>query len=163
MVNQKRYKEFRLIGFWVKTENKGTTEEEMYNWGETVCEARIKLKLFDGTKEVEEYGASEGDGPVNALDNALRKCLLPHFSFLESVALVDYRVEIVDKKEGTAAAVTVGITFHGNGRKWAVEEISTDVVNASLHALVDGYRKALFAFSGETSRLVGEITTDSVA
>ena len=160
MHNQYRKKEFKLVGFRVATVSKGTTEKKAYNWGETACEACIKLSLFDGSGDVEEYRVADGDGPVNALDNALRKCLLQRFPFLEPVSLVDYKVHIVDKKEGTAASVVVRIVFHANGRRWVVEETSTDVVNASLHALVDGYRKALFAFSGETSRLVGEITAD---
>ena len=161
MHRHRRNKEFRLISFWVATESVGDTEEKAYDWGETACEARIKLSLFNGAADIEEYRVAEGDGPVNALDNALRKCLLPHFPFLEPVVLTDYKVRIVDKKEGTAASVVVRIVFHANGRQWVVEETSTNVVNASLHALVDGYRKALYAFSGETSRLVGEITADA--
>ena len=158
MATREELKRFQLKSFWVRTESRGIVEQKMYDWGETACEACIKVEIFGVEEEpVEEHRAGEGDGPVNALDNALRKCLLPYFGFLEEVSIIDYKVKIVDKKEGTASAVIVRILFCAHGRKWAVEEESTDIINASLHSLIDGYRKALYAFSGQTSRLVGEI------
>jgi hypothetical protein len=100
--------------------------------------ATIKIKAG----ETEVHVASEGNGPVNALDLALRKALsgvLSDTSLLEKIQLLDYRVDVVDGNKGTAASIEVTIDFGGDrGRRWQTTAQSTDIIEASFYALVEG-------------------------
>jgi len=113
----------------------------MRNCGESwqsTCEAAVKVKISGR----EEYSIGEGNGPLNALDNALRKALCV-FPCLRDVTLSDYAVNVFDGMSGSAVSVKVFIWFSSGEKKWTVEKISTDIINASFHALVDGYKIAL--------------------
>ncbi|HUO07216.1 MAG TPA: citramalate synthase [Phycisphaerae bacterium] len=86
-----------------------------------------------------EFNASaEGDGPVNALDNALRVALIPHYPSLEALRLVDYKVRVVNSSEATAAKVRVVIEFRSPRGLFGTVGVSENVIDASWQALVDG-------------------------
>jgi 2-isopropylmalate synthase len=102
-------------------------------------EATVKIKI----EEITEHKVAEGNGPVNALDNAIRKALIPHFPRLEDVKLKDFCVEINNGDDGTGASVEVEMTFSGGIKKnWITRATSTDIIRASVDALAEGYKKA---------------------
>jgi len=97
------------------------------------CEATIKLSV-DGEKV---YTVAEGDGPVNALDAALRAALIRFYPRLEQMKLVDYKVRIIDSKSGTAAKTRVFIESSDGDATWATVGVSNDIIEASWRALRD--------------------------
>ncbi|MGC4046410.1 MAG: citramalate synthase [Armatimonas sp.] len=105
-----------------------------------VTEATIKLKVND-----EEINAvAEGDGPVNALDLALRKALEPLYPQLKNIELTDYKVRVVTMGEGTAAKVrTIVESTDHHGRRWATVGVSTNLIEASWLAVVDSIEYGL--------------------
>jgi 2-isopropylmalate synthase len=108
-----------------------------YHGGEhgfETCEATVKIEI--GGERV--YTVAEGDGPVNALDNALRKALLPFFPALERMRLADYKVRIIDGGAGTAAKTRVLITSTDGNDDWSTVGTSFNIIDASWRALVDG-------------------------
>jgi 2-isopropylmalate synthase len=102
--------------------------------GETTTEATVKLRVGDEVR----HEVAEGDGPVNALDAALRKALNGHFPNLRGVQLVDYKVRVINSEAGTAAAVRVVIESRDeNGATWGTVGVNENVIKASWDALVD--------------------------
>jgi 2-isopropylmalate synthase len=101
--------------------------------GKMSSEATIKVRVG---KEV-EHTASLGDGPVNALDSALRKALKKFYPKLAEMHLTDYKVRVLDEKEGTAARVRVLIQSQDKTDSWWTIGVSENVVEASWQALVD--------------------------
>jgi len=97
------------------------------------CEASVKLIIKDSPV----YEVAEGDGPVNALDNALRKALLPFYPQVGQIALTDFKVRVLNPKEATAAAVRVFIESKDNEELWTTVGVSEDVIEASWEALLD--------------------------
>lgn len=97
------------------------------------AEAIIKLRVGD----VEKFEAAEGHGPVNALDAALRKCLRDFYPQLERMQLVDYKVRVVNGREGTAARIRVNIESSDGNRNWGTIGVSENIIEASWNALVD--------------------------
>jgi 2-isopropylmalate synthase len=93
----------------------------------------VKL-LVDGTPE---YTVAEGDGPVNALDAALRKALRPFYDWIDQLSLTDYKVRIVDGREGTAARTRVLIETTDGHSSWGTVGVSGNIIEASWQALVD--------------------------
>lgn len=85
----------------------------------------------------ERISAAEGDGPVNALDKALRNALIGFYPELEQVHLTDYKVRVIDSKEATGAKVRVLIESTDGNEIWSTIGVSTDIVKASWYALVD--------------------------
>ncbi|MBD3421425.1 MAG: citramalate synthase [Chitinivibrionales bacterium] len=116
---------FRLKGFRV-------IEEKREN-GELFSEATIKLQKGKDF----EHTAAEGDGPVNALDNALRKALMKFYPSLKEVHLEDFKVRVLDEKEGTAAKVRVLIESSDGIERWGTIGVSTNIIEAAWLALVD--------------------------
>ena len=104
------------------------------NGGETTAQAMVQLRV-DG--EV-IHTAAEGAGPVNALDNAVRKALLPHYPELADVHLVDYKVRIVDEHLGTAAKPRVLVESARGTERWSTMGCSENIIEASWQALRDG-------------------------
>jgi 2-isopropylmalate synthase len=96
-------------------------------------EATIKIKV----KGSLEHTASLGDGPVNALDNALRKALKDFYPNLSEMHLSDYKVMVLDEKEGTAAKVRVLIQSQDKKDSWWTVGVSENIIEASWEALVD--------------------------
>jgi 2-isopropylmalate synthase len=101
----------------------------------TTCEATVKLQV----SEVAEYTVEEGDGPVNALDAALRKALRPFYAWIDSVRLTDYKVRIIDGTRGTAARTRVLIVSTDGQSSWGTVGVSDNIIEASWLALVDSY------------------------
>ncbi len=96
-------------------------------------EAVIKLKV----KGVKEHTAAEGDGPVNALDNALRKALKEFYPTLAKMHLSDFKVRVLDEKVGTAARVRVLIQSQDEKDIWNTIGVHENIIEASWQALVD--------------------------
>lgn len=96
-----------------------------------VSEATVQVRV-SGTLM---HTAAAGNGPVHALDQALRKALVPHFPELAQVRLLDYKVRVLDGDSGTQAQVRVTITSALRERQWGTVGLSTNVVNASWQAL----------------------------
>ena len=113
--------------------------------GATVSEARVKLHA--GGQRLMRMG--EGVGPVHALDEALRAALTPVYEDLESMALTDFKVRILDSAKGTRAVTRVMITMQDSDGTWTTVGVGDDVIEASWEALTDGYVYGLLR-SGET-------------
>jgi 2-isopropylmalate synthase len=96
-------------------------------------EATIKLEV----NGKEEHTAAEGDGPVNALDNALRKALEKFYPSLKSMSLSDYKVRVINAEAGTAAKVRVFIESKDAIDTWGTVGVSENIIEASWQALVD--------------------------
>jgi 2-isopropylmalate synthase len=112
--------------------------------GVPVTEATVKVRVgHDITHTV-----SEGDGPVNALDAALRKALQPFYARLEEMQLVDYKVRVVNARAGTAARVRVVIESRDGDAVWGTVGVSENVIEASWLALVDAFEYKLFKDEG---------------
>lgn len=108
----------------------------------TTTEATIKIRLTE-TGEVLN-AVAEGDGPVNALDLALRTALEPHYPKLLEIALTDYKVRVVTTGEGTAAKVrTIVESTDHHGATWATVGVSTNLIEASWQAVVDSIEYGL--------------------
>ena len=105
----------------------------------TICEATMKVKVDDRIA----HTVSEGDGPVNALDGALRLALQSFFPVLEKVHLTDYKVRILEGIGGTAAKIRVLVNTTDGTDEWGTVGVSTNIIEASLQALVDSMEYAL--------------------
>jgi 2-isopropylmalate synthase len=109
-----------------------------------VTEATLKLRV-DGQ---EINAVAEGDGPVNALDLALRKALEPVYPQLREIELTDYKVRVVTTGEGTAAKVrTIVESTDHHGHSWATVGVSTNLIEASWQAVVDSIEYGLLRTS----------------
>ena len=84
-----------------------------------------------------EHTAADGNGPVNALDNAVRKALERFYPELKDVKLADYKVRVIDSKDATGAKVRVLIRSTDGEESWTTVGVSTNVIEASLAALLD--------------------------
>jgi 2-isopropylmalate synthase len=96
-------------------------------------EAIIKIRI----KNTLEHTAADGDGPVNALDSALRKALLHYYPSLKEMQLSDYKVRVLDEKAGTAARVRVLIQSQDGRDSWSTTGVSENIIEASWQALID--------------------------
>jgi 2-isopropylmalate synthase len=99
----------------------------------SVCRARVKVLVED----VAEYTIAEGDGPVNALDKALRKALTRFYPQLKKVRLADYKVRILDSTFGTGARTRVLIGSTDGKEEWGTVGVHDNIIEASLQALSD--------------------------
>ncbi len=110
----------------------------------TSTEAIVKLTV--GKEAIVEHRVGEGDGPVNALDTALRKALRPHFPQIDDIELTDYAVRVVNPDQKTAAKVRVLIEFTTKGdrddpnKKFRTIGVNENIIDASWHALADAFR-----------------------
>ncbi len=101
--------------------------------GAVVSEATVKVRVR-GERVI---ATAEGNGPVNALDEALRKALLVHYPQLKSFELADYKVRILEGSHGTGAVTRVLLETTDGGREWTTVGVHENVVEASWHAMVD--------------------------
>ena len=106
---------------------------------QSICEATVRVRV--GKKVHDEV--AEGDGPVNALDSALRHALAKSFPKLKKVTLTDYKVRILDGFAGTAAKTRVLIESTDGKREWGTVGVSENIIEASLQALADSMEYAL--------------------
>jgi 2-isopropylmalate synthase len=102
-------------------------------------EATVKLLVAGGQR----HEVAEGDGPVNALDAALRKALEPAYPALARMHLVDYKVRVINAQEGTAAKVRVSIESTDGAAVWGTVGVSENVIEASWLALADSFHHFL--------------------
>ncbi len=107
------------------------------------AEATVIVRVPPGVGEV-EHTAALGNGPVNALDNALRKALVRFYPQIKEMELEDYKVRVLPGLPGTSSKVRVFILSKSKGRKWGTLGVSTDILEASCKALVDSYTYKLF-------------------
>ncbi|AFN73476.1 putative alpha-isopropylmalate/homocitrate synthase family transferase [Melioribacter roseus P3M-2] len=110
--------------------------------GHSNAEAVLKIEV---NGEI-EHTASDGDGPVNALDKALRKALTRFYPEVADIKLVDYKVRVLDEKEGTAAKVRVMIESSDGKDAWGTVGVSTNIIEASFKALSDSINYKLFQY-----------------
>ncbi len=101
--------------------------------GRSITRATVKIKVNDK----DELAVSDGDGPVNALDGALRKALEKFYPSLKEMHLMDYKVRVINPKEATAAKVRVIIESHDHNDIWGTIGVSENLIEASWEALVD--------------------------
>ncbi|MEX0801441.1 MAG: citramalate synthase [Dehalococcoidia bacterium] len=121
---------FELVDFMVverRHHEPGKTGREMQS------EAMVKLRVGEETY----HTAAEGNGPVNALDAAVRKALVQRFPTIMAIKLVDYKVRIIDSTAGTGANVRVLIESADGEQSWTTVGSSTDIIEASWLALAD--------------------------
>jgi 2-isopropylmalate synthase len=119
---------------------------------EPVAEATVKLVC----KGVTEHTVAEGDGPVAALDQALRNALSPHFPAIGDVHLIDYKVRVINSKDETSASVRViveckRLTRDGSKESFGTIGVSGNVIDASWQALLDAYEYHLIHIDERTS------------
>jgi 2-isopropylmalate synthase len=107
--------------------------------GELNTEATVKLRIADQIR----HEVAEGDGPVNALDAAMRKALAAAYPNLAEMALVDYKVRVINSEAGTAAGVRVVIESRDEHDVWGTVGVSENVIEASWLALVDSFEYKL--------------------
>jgi 2-isopropylmalate synthase len=107
---------------------------------EPVTEATLKVSV----RGEEVLTVAQGDGPVHALDGALRKALVPFYPELAHIRLTDFKVRVVNVKEGTAAKVRVLVESADERESWSTIGVSTNVIEASWEALVDSIEYGLF-------------------
>jgi 2-isopropylmalate synthase len=113
--------------------------EEKRENGCVFSEATIKVHEED----LFEHTAAEGDGPVNALDNALRKALVKLYPSLGSVKLEDFKVRVLDGRDGTESKVRVLIESSDGESRWGTIGVSTNIIEASWKALIDSLKYKL--------------------
>ena len=104
-----------------------------------LTEATVKVRVGDAV----EHTVSEGDGPVNALDGALRKALSSHYPGLAEMSLVDYKVRVINGRAGTAARVRVVVESKDSADVWGTVGVSENIIEASWLALVDAFESKI--------------------
>jgi len=104
-----------------------------------LAEATVKVRVAG---EV-QHTAAEGNGPVNALDAALRKALITHYPAIASFQLADYKVRILDGNNGTAATTRVLIDTQNGTKRWSTVGASANIIEASWRALADAVEYGL--------------------
>ncbi len=127
---------FEVVSYEATTKTSGST-------------ATVTLKAQDGVHSA----TAAGNGPVNALDLALRQCLSTLYPAIAGVRLTDYKVRVLDFKKGTAARVRVLIEWSDHRRSWATVGVSENVIEASWFALLDALRLELMRLSEQDSTI----------
>jgi 2-isopropylmalate synthase len=112
---------------------------DMRRTGEFTSEATVKVRVEDRW----EHAVAEGDGPVHALDKALRRALNQFFEPLRGVKLIDYKVRVLPSEMGTASRVRVHILQSDGEESWTTVGVSENILEASYIALADGIRYKL--------------------
>jgi 2-isopropylmalate synthase len=122
---------FRLVRFRVMDDRRWNVR------GDLVTESEATVTIEVGDQQM--MTVATGNGPVNALDTALRKALLPVYPALEDMRLVDYKVRILTPGSGTAAVTRVMIeSADGTRERWRTVGVSANIIDASFNALHDG-------------------------
>jgi 2-isopropylmalate synthase len=137
----KSHKFFEVKDFRVHCEDKWEQSNSAY--------AVIKV----GVGDEEELTAAEGDGPVNAMDRALRKALEVFYPDLRKIRLIDYKVRVLNTAEATAAKVRVHMESTDGENVWGTLGVSTNIIEASWHALVDSIEYFLYQEKGKNEEI----------
>ncbi|HXG47176.1 MAG TPA: alpha-isopropylmalate synthase regulatory domain-containing protein, partial [Methylomirabilota bacterium] len=127
---QHRERPFQVFAYHVSMRGDGAS---------SVCEATVKVRVGEQLA----HTVADGDGPVNALDSALRSALVRFYPQLKKVKLTDYKVRILESTTGTAAKTRVLIESSDGKREWGTVGVSDNIIEASLQALTDGIEYAL--------------------
>jgi 2-isopropylmalate synthase len=135
---------FELVDFMIVVE-KRRRPPTRGNQEEPLSEATIKVKVDNRVV----HTAAEGDGPVNALDQALRKALIQFYPDLSAIKLIDYKVRILEETAGTAAQVRVLIESSDGKENWRTVGSSTNIIEASWLALADSIEHWLIKRAGK--------------
>ncbi len=137
------------VALMLKRQQPGYTAPfELIDFSVTVEHRRGRGILAEATVKVRVEGevqhtAAEGNGPVNALDAALRKALAPRYPAIEHFQLADYKVRILDGSNGTGATTRVLIDTQNGTRRWSTVGASTNIIEASWRALADAVEYGL--------------------
>ena len=134
-------KPFHVEGFRVIVEERNS---------KVVAEATVKIKVGKNI----EYTVAEGNGPVNALDNALRKALIPFYPFLSNLKLTDYKVRILHPEKATAAVTRVLVESMDEQESWGTIGLSENIIEASWKALVDSVEYKILKEISDVSQKV---------
>jgi 2-isopropylmalate synthase len=113
-----------------------------------LCEATIKVEVGGQL----EHTAANGNGPVDAIDNALRKALTKFYPEIAQMHLSDYKVRVLDDNNGTASSVRVLIDQTDGIDHWGTVGVSTNMIEASWMALVDGIEFMLYKKRKKTDK-----------
>ncbi|MBN1537448.1 MAG: citramalate synthase [Anaerolineales bacterium] len=111
-----------------------------------LAEANVKVRIGDRII----HTAAEGNGPVNALDSALRKALVDIYPKLATIRLDDYKVRILDSENGTSAAVRVLIDTKNGAHRWSTVGAGTNIIDASWRAIADSMEYAIINSSNKS-------------
>ncbi len=124
-------------GLWRGTDSSSSSSSSS---DERRIEAVVKIEIDHQTI----HEVADGDGPINALDKALRKALIPKYSSIAQVQLIDYKVRILDSHSGTAAKTRVIIESTDGTDTWGTVGVDANIIEASWEALVDSVEYKLF-------------------
>jgi 2-isopropylmalate synthase len=125
---------FELVDFLALVETRGGRD--------MLAEAMVKIRIGEGTMRT-LHTAGEGNGPVNALDAALRKALVELYPEVEEIRLTDYKVRVIDEGSGTAATVRVLLDSSDGEASWSTVGSSANIIEASWLALADSLEYGL--------------------
>jgi len=125
--------------------------------GERAVSTEAIVKLNVGGEPV--YAAAEGNGPVNALDNALRQALVKYFPSIRDIHLTDYKVRVINEQDATAAKVRVLIEMSNSKETWNTVGVSTNVIEASWEAILDGIR---YILRGQTALADSSVSREQI-
>ncbi|HET6371284.1 MAG TPA: alpha-isopropylmalate synthase regulatory domain-containing protein, partial [Nitrospiria bacterium] len=131
---------FDLVGFRVIVEKRSEKEGPL-------SEATIMVRVNDQV----EHTAAVGNGPVNALDNALRRALEKFYPSLKNVKLLDYKVRVLSANRGTESRVRVLIESGDGKAKWGTVGVSENIIEASWQALVDSIEYKLLRLDSSSN------------
>jgi 2-isopropylmalate synthase len=123
---------FETLHYHVNVDNK--------SGGDVTAEAIVKIRIDGQTR----FEAAEGDGPIDALDMALRKALNGRFPSLNHLHLVDYKVRVINSEAATAAGVRVVVESQDENDVWGTVGVSENIIEASWIALLDSYEYKLY-------------------
>jgi 2-isopropylmalate synthase len=146
-----RTSHFRLLAFRVSDEKQDADKPPL-------SEATVMIEGPDGSVE---HTVAAGNGPLNALDKALRKALVPFYPALESIELLDYKVRVLGHGEGTEATVRVLIESGDTLDKWGTVGVSSNVIEASWQALVDSIEYKLYKDEKAAASASGAASTQA--
>lgn len=129
--------------------NNLSMQEDSFDYLEAV-QAIVKLQC----NHEKVHTAADGDGPIHALDQALRKSLLPFYPFLSDIKLIDYKVRILDPHSTTSATTRVLIEASNGSRTWTTVGCGRNVISASFQALIDSFELAILRDREEHTEVV---------
>ncbi len=129
------YKPFFKVDYFKVQGERLSANRERYNPSTAVVKITAKKKSH--------INAAEGDGPVDALNGALRSALEPVYPQLKNIVLVDYKVRVIEGSKGTGSKVRVFINSSNGETQWTTVAVSSDIINASFNALVESFNYQL--------------------
>jgi len=141
----------KMENYGLKNGNSGEDAISIKTVPSSLARATVKVRVLDDPNHADDEDfldrleVSEGNGPVDALANALKKALTPSHPELLGLELIDYKVRILDPESATKAATRVMIEFKdtSSNQKWTTVSVDRNIISASLNALVDGFEYAL--------------------